>query len=194
MNAGDRVDLNPWNSGNDLRKAVAAANKNTMVVVNTVGPIVLESIADLPGVRAIVWAGLPGQEAGNALVDVIYGDVSPSGKLPYTIAKSVKDYGTTIQATSDNYAEGLYIDYRYLDKNKVEPRYEFGFGLSYATFNYTNITITGSPTSGPETGAVVPGGSASLFQIVATVTATITNSGSATGYVQTSAQASGINS
>ncbi|KAF4620126.1 hypothetical protein G7Y89_g14696 [Cudoniella acicularis] len=177
-NAGDRSDLNAWHNGNDLVKAVAAINKNTIVVVNSVGPIILESFADLANVKAIVWAGLPGQEAGNALVEVLYGDVSPSGKLPYTIAKSASNYGTSIQATTDGFSEGLFIDYRYLDKNKIDPRYEFGFGLSYTTFNYSNLDITGTPTSGAESGDTIPGGSASLFDVVATVTATITNSGS----------------
>lgn len=133
-NVGDRNDLNAWHSGNDLVKAVANVNKNTIVVVNTVGPILLESFADLDNVKAIVWAGLPGQEAGNALVDVLYGVVSPSGKLPYTIAKSASKYGTTIQANTDSFGEGLYIDYRYLDKNKFTPRYEFGYGLSGVPF------------------------------------------------------------
>ncbi|RDL40395.1 (Trans)glycosidase [Venustampulla echinocandica] len=179
-NEGDRNDLNAWHNGADLVKAVANVNKNTIVVVNTVGPVLLESFADLPNVKAIVWAGLPGQEAGNALVDIIYGATSPSGKLPYSIAKAAKDYGTTIQAMTDNFSEGLYIDYRYMDKNSISPRYEFGFGLSYSTFNYSSISISGTPTSGPESGPTVPGGAASLFEVVATVTATITNSGSVT--------------
>ena len=111
-------------------KAVAAVNKNTIVVVHSTGPILLEDFVDIPNVKAIVWAGLPGQEAGNALTDVLYGDVSPSGRLPYTIARAAKDYGTTIQANVDNFSEGLFIDYRNLDKNGHTPRYEFGFGLS----------------------------------------------------------------
>jgi len=128
-NTGDRNDLEAWHSGADLVKAVAGVNKNTIVVVNTVGPILLEAFADLPNVKAIVWAGLPGEEAGNALVDVLYGSVSPSGKLPYTIAKSAADYGTMIQTGSDTFSEGVFIDYRHFDKSNIAPRYEFGFGL-----------------------------------------------------------------
>ncbi|KAH6666913.1 glycoside hydrolase superfamily [Halenospora varia] len=180
---GDRNDLKAWHSGDDVVKAVAGTNKNTIVVIHSVGPILLEAFADLANVKAIVWAGLPGQESGNALVEVLYGDVSPSGKLPYTIAKKESDYGTSIQATTDNFGEGLYIDYRYLDKNKITPRYEFGFGLSYTTFNYSALTVTPTSllTSGPESGDTVPGGAKSLFDIVATVSATITNSGSVAG-------------
>ena len=105
-------------------------NKNTIVVVHSVGPLILESILSNPNVVAIVWAGIPGQESGNGLVDVLYGSTSPSGKLPYTIAKAVGDYGVTIQTgASDSFAEGLFIDYRHFDKAGIAPRYEFGFGL-----------------------------------------------------------------
>ncbi len=92
--AGDRNDLDPWHNGNQLVQAVASANKNTIVVVHSVGPVILESILALPGVQAVVWAGLPSQESGNALVDVLWGSVSPSGKLPYTIAQRSGDYGS----------------------------------------------------------------------------------------------------
>lgn len=127
---GDRPNLDPWHNGNQLVQAVAQANKNTIVVVHSTGPIILETILAHPGVKAVVWAGLPSQENGNALVDVLYGLVSPSGKLPYTIAKSESDYGTAVQrGGTDLFTEGLFIDYRHFDKNGIAPRYEFGFGL-----------------------------------------------------------------
>lgn len=127
--AGDRNHLDPWHNGNDLVKAVAAINKNVIVVAHSVGPIILETIVAQANVKAIVWAGLPSQENGNALVDVLYGVVSPSGKLPYTIGKTASDYGTAIARGDDNFPEGLFIDYRYFDKNNIAPRYEFGYGL-----------------------------------------------------------------
>ncbi|KAK3389869.1 glycoside hydrolase superfamily [Podospora didyma] len=178
---GDRNDLNPWHDGNALVQAVAAANKNTIVVVHSVGPVILETILALPGVQAVVWAGLPSQENGNALVDVLYGLTSPSGKLPYTIAKSASDYGTGVVSRDDNFAEGLYIDYRHFDKAGITPRYEFGFGLSYTNFTYADITVTSTAKSGPATGAVISGGRADLFDTVATVTVSITNSGDVQG-------------
>lgn len=128
-NVGDRNSLDPWHNGNQLVQAVAAANNNTIVVVQSVGPVILETILALPGVKAIVWAGLGSQESGNALVDILYGATTPSGKLPYTIAKTQADYGTAISSGDDNYSEGLFIDYRHFDKNNISPRYEFGFGL-----------------------------------------------------------------
>jgi beta-glucosidase len=180
-NAGDRNDLNPWHNGNALVQAVAAENQNVIVVVHSVGPVILESILSLPSVKAIVWAGLPSQENGNALVDILYGGTSPSGKLPYTIAKAEADYGTRVMTGTDNFREGLFVDYRHFDNAAIAPRYEFGFGLSYTTFSYAGIAVTGAPTSGPATGTIIPGGRADLWETVATVTATITNTGKVAG-------------
>jgi beta-glucosidase len=127
---GDRVDLNPWHGGNELVSFTAMAGKPVIVVIHSVGPVILEKILAEPNVVAVVWAGLPGQESGNALVDVLYGDVSPNGKLPYTIAKREQDYRMGIKKGGvDKFDERVYIDYRQFDKSDVEPRYEFGFGL-----------------------------------------------------------------
>lgn len=179
-NAGDRINLDPWHNGNDLVKAVAAVNKKTIVVVHSVGPIILETIVALPNVVAIVWANLPGQEAGNALVDILYGSTNPGGKLAYTIGKQQSDYGTSIANGDDNFSEGLYIDYRYFDKNNITPRYEFGFGLSYTTFDYSSLTLS-SISSSPGSSNPAPGGASNLWDTVATVSATITNTGSVSG-------------
>ncbi|KAK6434858.1 hypothetical protein LTR95_008956 [Oleoguttula sp. CCFEE 5521] len=178
--AGDRLDLNPWHSGNALVTAVANANKNTIVVVHSVGPVILETILALPNVQAVVWAGIPGQESGNGLTDILYGSTSPSGKLPYTIAKSASDYGTSISSGDDNFSEGLYIDYRHFDKAGIAPRYEFGFGLSYTTFDYSALTLSYTDkTAGSST--VAPGGVSGLYDTVATVTAVVANNGTVTG-------------
>lgn len=129
-NAGDRNNLDPWHNGNELVQAVAKVNKNVIVVCHSVGPVILETILAQPNVKAVVWPGLPGQESGNALVDVLYGSTSPSGKLPYTIAKQFSDYGTDwTTALEDDFTEGLFIDYRHFDKNGITPRYAFGYGL-----------------------------------------------------------------
>jgi beta-glucosidase len=179
-NAGDRKDLNAWHNGNALVRAVAAVNKKTIVVVHSVGPILMEEWIDNPNVVSVVWAGLPGQESGNGLVDILYGDASPSGKLPYTIAKKAEDYGTTISSGNDANWD-LFVDYRRFDKNGIAPRFEFGFGLSYTNFTYSDLGITGKPAAGPATGVKGPGGPADLWEQVATVTAKITNSGGVAG-------------
>lgn len=178
--AGDRNNLNPWHSGNDLVTAVSNTGKPTIVVVHSVGPLVLEPILALPSVVAIVWAGLPGQESGNALVDILYGSTAPSGKLPYTIAKQQSDYGTAVSSGDDSYPEGLFIDYRHFDQANIAPRYEFGFGLSYTTFAYSGLTVSSLSTS-PGSTNKIPGGLANLYDIVATVSATVSNNGTVTG-------------
>ncbi|KAK1148089.1 hypothetical protein N8T08_010727 [Aspergillus melleus] len=180
--AGDRNHLNPWHNGNELVKAAADASDNVIVVVHSVGPILLETILEQPSVKAIVWAGLPGQESGNALVDVLYGDTSPSGKLPYTIAKEFDDYGARwIDGLNDEFTEDIFVDYRHFDQNDIEPRYEFGFGLSYTTFEYDNLAVSVFATSGPTTGEVIPGGPADLFESVGTVSVIVTNDGETDG-------------
>ncbi|KAH1793141.1 hypothetical protein KXV95_006190 [Aspergillus fumigatus] len=181
-NLGDRNNLDPWHNGNELVKAVAAASKNVIVVIHSVGPIILETILAQPSVKAIVWAGLPGQESGNALVDVIYGDTTPSGKLPYTIAKQAADYGASwINAETDDFPEGLYVDYRHFDAKGIAPRYEFGYGLSYTTFKYSGLWVNMDASAGAANGQVVPGGPADLFEVVGQVSVSVRNNGRVAG-------------
>ncbi|KAJ3747013.1 glycoside hydrolase family 3 protein [Lentinula detonsa] len=164
-NEGDRKNLTAWHGGDDLVLAVASQNNNTVVIVHSVGPLILERWIDHPNVTGVLWAGLPGTEAGNALVDVLYGDWNPSGRLPYTIAKNAGDYPTMVvqgeiegetpgQAGGGDvvldieYSERLEIDYRWFDAKNITPRFEFGFGLSYTTFEYSNLSIVKVPRVG----------------------------------------------
>lgn len=145
-NIGDRKNLTAWHGGDALIQAVAAKNNNTMVVVHSVGPLILEPWIEHPNITAVLWAGLPGTEAGNAIADVLYGDWNPSGRLPYTIAKNASDYPAQITRgpgiINIPYTEGLEIDYRHFDVKNITPRFEFGFGLSYTTFDYSNLHIS----------------------------------------------------
>ncbi|KAK3679727.1 hypothetical protein LTR78_000103 [Recurvomyces mirabilis] len=179
-NSGDRQNLDPWHSGNALVQAAASTNKKVIVVVHSVGPVILEIILAQPNVQAVVWAGLPSSESGNALVDILYGAKAPSGKLPYTIAKQSGDYGTKVISGTDTYPEGLYIDYRHFDQANIAPRYEFGFGLSYTTFTYSALTTSFTDRSAGST-APAPGGASGLFDTVATITATVKNNGTVAG-------------
>ncbi|KAG1731429.1 glycoside hydrolase family 3 protein [Suillus lakei] len=147
-NAGDRNNLTAWHNGDDLILAVAAQNDNTIVVVNSVGPLILEPWIEHPNITAVVWAGIQGQEAGNAIADVLYGTCNPSGRLPYTIAKDPADYpaqlitnGSGSDIVTIAYTEGLFIDYRHFDQVNITPRFEFGFGLSYTTFSYSDLGV-----------------------------------------------------
>ncbi|KAI1469408.1 glycoside hydrolase family 3 protein [Daldinia caldariorum] len=147
-NFGDRNNLTLWKGGDELIKAVSSVNPNTVVVIHSVGPVLIDHIKINPNVSAIVWAGLPGQESGNSLTDVLYGRVNPQGRTPFTWGKGAKDWGvsTLFNSTSSepqqDFAEGLFIDYRYFDREEIEPSFEFGFGLSYTNFTYSNITAT----------------------------------------------------
>ncbi|ROT36092.1 thermostable beta-glucosidase B [Sodiomyces alkalinus F11] len=182
-NPGDRIDLDPWHNGNELVEAVAAANENVVVVVHSTGPVILERILAQPNVKAIVWGGLPSQENGNAAVDILWGKVNPNGKLPYTIARSMQDYSSTVQfeGLQDNFEEGLYIDYRHFDAEDIAPRYEFGFGLSFTTFGYSDLHIDAELDPGPAYGDIIPGGRADLFGEPVRVDVTITNTGDVAG-------------
>jgi len=145
-NEGDRNNLTLWHDGNTLVETVAQYNPNTIVVIHSVGPVLLPWI-DHPNVSAVIMAGLPGQESGNGLVDVLFGDVNPSGRLIYTIAKKEEDYGTEIVYKSSepipqvDYTESIHIDYRHFDAKNIEPAFPFGFGLSYTSFEYSALKV-----------------------------------------------------
>jgi beta-glucosidase-like glycosyl hydrolase len=151
---GDRNDLLLQHGGEKLVIETAKhCGKNgtgdVVVVIHSVGPVLVEKFADLPNVKAIIFAMLPGQESGNAIVDILFGDVNPSGRLPYTVGKSEKDYGpaaTILKSPKglvpqQNFTEGLLIDYRHFDYYNITPRYEFGFGLSYSQFHLSSGQI-----------------------------------------------------
>jgi beta-glucosidase-like glycosyl hydrolase len=169
---GDRNDLFLQKGADDLVIKVAGGcgggRGKTIVVIHSVGPVVLERWIDLPGVKAVIMANLPGEESGNAITDIILGNVNPSGKLPYTIGKSLEDYGPGAKilylpngvVPQQTFSEGLYIDYRHFDKFGVAPRYEFGFGLSYTNFEYSNLQVTKvlpkSPFPSPRPTGIAP--------------------------------------
>lgn len=156
---------------------------------------IVDTWIDHPNVTAAIFAHLPGQDSGRALVEVMYGVQSPSGRLPYTVARRASDYGELLMPsrpdnasnyyTQSNFTEGVYIDYRDFAKRNITPRFEFGFGLTYTTFNYTSLGVL--MLSDTNTGFLVPtpslileGGPVSLWDVVARVRATITNSGTVT--------------
>jgi beta-glucosidase len=134
-------------------------------------------------VTAVLYGSLLGQESGNSIVDVLYGDVNPSGRLIYTIAKNESDYNVGICYTHNcTFTEGNYIDYRYFDAYNVTPRYEFGYGLSYTNFTYSNLKIN-SPAklSTYPSGKLSVGGYEDLWDVVASANGTVQNSGSVDG-------------
>lgn len=147
----DRAGLElPYNQDKVI-SALAKANKNLVVVNISGNAIAMPWVKEVP---AIVQAWHLGTECGNAIASVLAGDVNPSGKLPMTFpvaltdvgAHSVGDYpGTPRTDGSDivdcNYSEGIYVGYRWNDKNDIKPLFPFGHGLSYTTFKYGKPSI-----------------------------------------------------
>jgi beta-glucosidase len=188
----DRAHLSTdWN-GNGVVESVAAVCNNTVVVTHSSGINTLPW-SDHPNVTAILAAHFPGQESGNSLVDLLYGDVNPSGHLPYTIALNGTDWNapptTGINTTGIDdwqswFDEKLEIDYRYFDAHNIPVRYEFGFGLSYTTFNISSLQLSpsaGSITAHPADLPIQPGGNPALWATVYTASVSVTNTGSVAG-------------
>lgn len=167
---------------------VASKCANTIVVIHAAGIRLVDQWIEHPNVTASIIAHLPGQDIGESLVSLLFGEISPSGKLPYTLARNESDYGDLYEpckpASKDdrfpqcNYTEGVYIDYRHFDAKNIEPRFEFGFGLSYTTFEYTGGSVQSAPLSSNLSQRVIA--SDSIWEVVAAVSARITNTGTVT--------------
>lgn len=197
----DRPGLADEDSDN-LVSSVARQCNNTIVVIHNAGVRLVDEWIDHENVTAVIFAHLPGQDAGRAVVQLLYGDVSPSGRLPYTVAKKVSDYGSLQGPCTDDsrspqcyYDEGVNIDYRQFLAKSITPRYEFGYGLTYTTFDYSALNIDLNATSTANAASIAPfytngttnqnsnrtdvgtGGLQSLFESMGTISATIQNSG-----------------
>jgi beta-glucosidase len=138
---GDRTTLELAAAPQQLIHDVAAHNARTIVVLEGGSAITMEGWVD--EVAAIAMAWYPGLEGGNAIADVLFGDVDPSGKLPVTFPRSADQlppFNYTIPAVTYGYYHG----YRYVDHNGFEPRYPFGFGLSYTAFAFDELTLAES--------------------------------------------------
>lgn len=148
----DRDDLKLPGLQEALIKAVVAANPNTVVVLTNGTPLLIDSW--LRRTPAVLEAWYLGEQGGNAVTDVLFGKVNPSGKLPDTLAERREDYpdcgnypGTGGQV---NYAEGLFVGYRHFDKQGLRPLFPFGHGLSYTHFAYSDLRL--APQSLPPGG------------------------------------------
>lgn len=173
-----------------LIENVASKCSNTHVVIHNAGVRLVSRWVGNPNITSIIYAHLPGQDSGQALVDVMYGAVSPSGRLPYTVGRRQEDYGQlltpddpdegTLWYPQSNFTEGVYIDYKHFIAQNITPQYAFGYGLTYSTFEYSDISVQSSGNaSTPQymnaTGS--EGGDPELWQPIATVSCTVTNTG-----------------
>ena len=142
----DRASMDLPRGQDDLIQAVAAANKHTVVVVAAGAPIAMSRWIDQ--VPAVLYAWYGGQEVGHAVGDLLFGRAVPSGKLPVTFPTRIED--STAHGNYPGvdrrvqYAEGVFVGYRGFDKNKVEPLFPFGHGLSYTTFAYSDLRVSNS--------------------------------------------------
>jgi beta-glucosidase len=148
----------------DVSAAFRAKGKKTVVVLNIGGVVETSSWKEMPDAILLAWQG--GQEAGNSIVDILSGKVNPSGKLAITFPARYEDVpssktfpgkeseaekpapqgpmGSFMRSVpaSDTYTEGIYVGYRYYETFKVNPSYEFGYGLSYTNFDYSNLKLS----------------------------------------------------
>ncbi|KAH8812633.1 beta-glucosidase [Xylogone sp. PMI_703] len=184
-----------WNSTQVVNN-IASICANTIVITHSVGVNTMPW-ANNPNVTAILVAHLPGEQSGNSIVDILWGDVNPSGKLPYTIPAKESDYDipiinitdvSTPDAWQSDFTEGLLIDYRHFDALDITPAFEFGFGLSYTTFSLkSKLSLTTTPSArglSPYPDArqgIVPGGNPDLYTTLVTASISVSNTGSISG-------------
>ncbi|HVR27261.1 MAG TPA: glycoside hydrolase family 3 C-terminal domain-containing protein [Candidatus Polarisedimenticolia bacterium] len=134
----------------ELIRQISAVNKNTIIVLTAGGNVDMTEWIDR--VPAILHAWYPGQEGGTALAQVLFGDYSPSGKLPVSFERRWEDspafhsYYPEKDQKRVQYAEGVFVGYRHFDRSETKPLFAFGYGLSYTTFGYSNLSVT------PQTG------------------------------------------
>ncbi len=127
----------------ELIAAVEKANPHTIIVLNTGDPVTMTRWLDTTPALLDMWYG--GQEGGNALASILFGDANPSGKLTVSLPKKFEDSPAAKDYPGQNlhteYTEGIYVGYRYYDTKNVEPQFPFGFGLSYTTFEYSDLKV-----------------------------------------------------
>ncbi len=142
----DRSHMRMPDGHNRLIEAVAEANKNTVVV------LLCGSAVELPwidSVNAVLYMGLSGQAGGEAVFELLYGNKNPSGKLTESWPKRYEDVATSELYGSKNalYAEDIFVGYRYYDAANVAPLFPFGHGLSYTSFEYSDLAFDGESVS-----------------------------------------------
>jgi beta-glucosidase len=130
----------------ELLTEMAAANKNTIVAMTSGGAV--DTRAWLDKIPALLQLWYPGQEGGRAFAEILFGDVNPSGRLPISMERRWEDNPVHDSYYEDDnkrvvYKEGVFVGYRGYERNEVKPLYPFGFGLSYTTFSYSNLSVTG---------------------------------------------------
>jgi beta-glucosidase len=142
----DREHMDLPAGSDDLVKAVCAANPNTAVVLQSGTPVTMPWLRDAP---AVIQAWYGGNETGNAIADIVFGTTNPSAKLPLSFPHRNEDNPAFLNFRSERgrvlYGEDVYIGYRYYEKTKKEVAFPFGHGLSYTTFEISDLAVSDSP-------------------------------------------------
>jgi len=163
----DRPDMKLPNSQDEIITKLIKANPKTVVFM------VAGSAVEMPWAKqanSIVWGWYGGMEAGNAFADILMGDINPNGKMPITLPERLED--TAPIALDDYneveslYKEGVFIGYRWFEKQNIKPTFSFGHGLSYSTFSYSDVTLSSKSLRGDD---------------ILTVTAKVTNTSKVAG-------------
>ena len=167
----DRPNLSLPLRSNELIERVAAANPNTVVVLQGGSALAMPWLGK---VKAVVQAWYGGCETGTSIADVLYGHVNPSGRLPITFPANESDVPSYLDYKSADgktyYGEGIWIGYKHYNARNIAPMFAFGHGLSYTTFEYSDLAISSvSPVSAKEE------------EWRLTVKATVTNTGRVAG-------------
>ena len=135
----DRPSMKLTGKQDKLIESILNVNDNTVVIMNTGSPIEMPWVSSCP---AILQVWLPGQEGGNAISNILFGNVNPSGKLPVTFPIALEDNPSYKYYPGNDeveYSEGIYVGYRFYDTKNVAPLFPFGHGLSYTKFEYSNF-------------------------------------------------------
>ena len=139
----DRASLGLPYGQDELISALAAANPRLAVVLISGNAVTMPWLESVPSVLQAWYAG---SEAGHALADVVFGDVNPSGKLPFTFPRALEDSPAHWEGKAfptegvNTYDEGIYVGYRWYDSREIEPLFAFGHGLSYTSFEYSDVS------------------------------------------------------
>ena len=135
----DRVGLDLSSAQEQLILDVARLNPATIVVLEGGSAIAMERWVD--AVKGVLMAWYPGQEGGNAIADVLFGNTNPAGRLPITFARSEADL-PPFNDRAPQVVYGYYHGYRYVDRQGIEPQFPFGFGLSYTSYGYSRLALS----------------------------------------------------
>ncbi len=149
---GDRTTFDVWHKGNDLVNTIISSKTDSQKLIVIINAPAVVNLPWIDNVDAILFIGMPGAQSGNAIVDVLFGDYSPSGHLPY-VWGGIDDYSDSIEGSYEEftskdyitanyiYKDNLFVGQRWFDKNNIDYTFPFGYGLSYSEFSFSDLSL-----------------------------------------------------